>query len=110
MKIKGAFLALLCLGAAPALAAPVLVSVDLPGLETKKAWRDMGIATYRMLGNTAIAECPEDSIPALERDGFHVSIIDREPWSQEYYLVSSPVELGGWLREGSFGSGMGSNW
>lgn len=90
MNIAFAFLLLALPINALALASPVLVSVDLPSIDSKKAWHALEIPTYRFLGNTAIAECPEELIPELYGRGFAATVVDRTPWDRGYCLVSPP--------------------
>jgi len=67
---------------------PVLISVELPTMESKKAWHKLNIPTYELLGNTAIAEAEENQIDPLKQRGFQVNIIDQQPDLSKYVLIS----------------------
>ncbi len=68
---------------------PVLVSVELPTIESKKAWHQLDIPTYELLGNTAIAVAEENLIGSLMQKGYQISIIDRQPDMSKYVIVSN---------------------
>lgn len=67
---------------------PVLISVELPTMESKKAWHRLNIPTYELIGNTAIAEAEESQIDPLKQRGFQVNIIDQQPDLSKYVLIS----------------------
>jgi hypothetical protein len=70
------------------LCAQVLISVELPTIESKKAWHQLNIPTYELIGNTAIAEIEESKIASLKQKGFQANIIDRQPGMAKCMIVS----------------------
>jgi len=71
-----------------ALCSTALISVELPNMESKKAWHQLGIPTYELIGNSAIAEAEESQIGQLKQRGYQVNIIDHQPDLSEYSVVS----------------------
>ena len=71
------------------LAAPVLVTVELPTVESKKAWHQLAIPTYEMIGTTAIAEMEESRVGWLRQRNFQLNIIDWQPDLASYLVVSN---------------------
>jgi len=69
---------------------PVLISVELPTMESKKAWQKLGIPTYELIGNTAIAEVDESMVSSLNRQGYRTNIIDLQPDVSKYMIISDP--------------------
>ena len=68
---------------------PVLISVELPSMESKKAWHQLNIPTYELIGKTAIAETEESRIISLKQKGYQIAIIDRQPDLSKYVIVSN---------------------
>jgi hypothetical protein len=71
-----------------ALCAPVLISVELPTIESKKAWHLLNIPTYELIGNTAIAEAEESQIAPLVQKVFQLAIIDHQPNMERCIVVT----------------------
>ncbi|MDQ7799219.1 MAG: M20/M25/M40 family metallo-hydrolase [Candidatus Edwardsbacteria bacterium] len=71
-----------------AVAAPVLVSVELPTIESKNAWYQLNIPTYELIGNTAIAQADESQISLIKHKGYQINIIDQQSDLAKYVTVS----------------------
>ncbi|MBI5806543.1 M28 family peptidase [candidate division TA06 bacterium] len=80
-------LALLLL-ATEALCSTVLISVELPTIESKKAWHQLKIPTYELIGNTAITEIEESQVGSLKQKGYLIEIIDRQPETSKCMVIS----------------------
>ena len=74
-----------------AFAEPVLVAVDLSDHVQRRAWRTLNHATYEFINQTAIAEIEDVQLRSLLNQGFSISIIDRSPWTEEYFIGSVPL-------------------
>lgn len=79
---------LLLVSVGTAWAAPVLIAVPLEDHAQRAQWRDEGVTSFAFIAHTAIAETDESQLPRLRRAGFVPHVIDREPWSLPYFLVS----------------------
>ncbi len=84
-----AIISVLVLTSNKGICGPVLISVELPGMESKKAWHQLAIPTYELIDNTAIAETEESQISALKQKGYPIEIIDRQPDLSKYVMVSN---------------------
>ncbi|MDO9390772.1 MAG: M20/M25/M40 family metallo-hydrolase, partial [bacterium] len=71
------------------MAAPVLITVELPTVESKKSWHQLKIPTYELIGNTAIAETEESRVGWLRQRGFQPNVIDRQPDLTRFMIVSN---------------------
>ncbi|MDO9390834.1 MAG: hypothetical protein Q7U71_03565 [bacterium] len=83
----------LLLSAKEALCSPVLISVELPTIESKKGWHQLGIPTYELIGNTAIAETEENLVGSLKQKGYSIEIIDRPPELTRYMILLNPEKF-----------------
>ena len=84
-----AIIAVLAIASTEALCSTVLISVELPTMESKKAWHLLGIPTYELIGNTAIAGTEEQQIPLIKQKGYQISVIDHQPDLSKYMVVSN---------------------
>lgn len=69
-------------------AKPVLVAVDLKDHDQIKAWRKLNHPTYEFVAKTAIAEINDAHIPLLLKQGYSLQVIDKSPWTEQYYIGS----------------------
>jgi hypothetical protein len=70
------------------LALPALISVELPTMESKKAWHQLKIPTYELVGNMAIAIAEDGQIPSLKLKGYQINILGSYPDLSSYRVVS----------------------
>lgn len=75
-----------------AVARPVLVSVELNEKNDIKQWLQFDFPTYEFMNNTAIAEIDEMRLSELEEYGFVHTIIDDQPWGDDYYICKIPSQ------------------
>ncbi len=74
--------------------APVLIKLELTGETDYQRANQLDISVYHKMpqkvadADLVIAEVEQTSLPALENAGLAYQIIDEEPWTQSYYLVS----------------------
>jgi hypothetical protein len=88
----------LLLHATIATAEPVLVAVDMNGLDQIRMWRTLGYPTYEFIRMTAIAEIDDADIVTLTERGFSIQVIDVSPWVENYFIGSvqqADIELPG---------------
>jgi hypothetical protein len=87
---------------------PILVAVEMNNLIQIKIWQALGYNTYDFIQNTAIAEIDETHIQVIRARGFSVQVIDRSPWTENYFICSVPesdMELPGrviWQKEATY--------
>mgnify|MGYP001195803675 CR=1 FL=1 len=74
------------LQAAFAIAAPVLVAVDMDNIGEIRTWRSLNIPTYEFIGQTAIAEIDDAALGTLPAQGFSIRVIDASPWTENYFI------------------------
>jgi hypothetical protein len=86
-------LLMLLLLATEAFCSTVLISVELPTIESQKSWHQLGIPTYELIGNTAIAEAEEQQVPLLKQKGYQIGIIDRQPDLSKYVIMPKTDKL-----------------
>ena len=84
-----AIISVLVLTSNKGICGPVLISVQLPTIEIKKAWHQLDIPTYEFIGNTAIAEVEESKIGSLRQKGYQINIIDRQPDLTKCMIVAN---------------------
>jgi hypothetical protein len=81
-------------GFASAQGAPVLIKLRLSGEADYQTAARLNLAVYhKMAGEFAgeelvVAELDESSLNALDDAGLIYEVVDREPWTESYYLVS----------------------
>lgn len=66
----------------------VLITAGLEDQKQITEWLRLSIPTYEYLGGYAFAEVPPASIPVLQERGFVVEVIDLNPWSAQYFLLT----------------------
>jgi len=67
---------------------PVLIKL---ALEKPSDWSNatsLGVVAYQRFDNFVLAEFDGERLEELDKVGLRYRIIDREPWSEEYFLVS----------------------
>ena len=75
-------------------ASPVLIKLELTGEAELEAANRLDVAVYHKLpltpagGELIIAEFEKSNLGALEREALAYEIIDEQPWSEGYYLIS----------------------
>lgn len=72
-------------------AEPVLIQLTL---EESGDWSkaiSLGVVAYQRFDNFVLAEFESEKLPELDKVDLKYQIIDGEPWSEEYFLIS-PVE------------------
>jgi len=72
---------------------PLLVTVEMDGLDQIKAWRALDNPTYEFIDMTAIACIDDHALPQLRSRGFKIQVIDNQAWTANYYLAEIPVEM-----------------
>jgi fibronectin type 3 domain-containing protein len=78
---------------APVRAEPVLVKL---ALQKPGDWTDassIGVVAYHRFDNSVLAELERTKLEELDRLGLEYRIVDEEPWSQDYFLVSPVLPL-----------------
>jgi hypothetical protein len=79
------------LASAQAFSEPVLIKLTL---EKPSDWSNamsLGLVAYQRFDNFVLAEFESEKLGELDKLDLKYQIIDQEPWSEEYFLVS-PVE------------------
>jgi hypothetical protein len=71
-----------------AIASPVLISVDLPTIESKRTWRQLKIPTYELMGNTAITKVEGSRIAPLINQGYQITVLDQQPDISKYMVIA----------------------
>lgn len=74
-------------GVTYALASPVLIKLQLEEKSDFEKAKALNVVAYHRFGDMFIAEF-EKSNPALRDAGLTYQIIDEEPWTQSYYVIS----------------------
>ncbi len=87
-------LVLMVWGAGKALSAPVLIKLQLTGESDYQKANQLGISVYHKFptevdgSNLVIAEFEKPLLLSLDNAGLVYQIVDEEPWSEGYYLIS----------------------
>jgi hypothetical protein len=88
------FLIMIVWGAGRALSAPVLIKLQLTGESDYQKANQLGISVYHKFptevdgSNLVIAEFEKSLLRSLDNTGLVYQIVDEEPWSEGYYLIS----------------------
>jgi len=80
--------AVFSLGAIQVFASPVLIKLELAGQSDYQKAKALNVVAYQRFGNLFIAEFEKSDIKALDDAGLTYQIIDEEPWTQSYYVIS----------------------
>ena len=78
---------------AQSLAQPVLIKLDLKESRDWSAARSLGVAAYHRFEGFVLAEFEKTRLGELDQAGLKYQIVDEDPWSQEYFLVTAPRVL-----------------
>ena len=87
-------LVLMVWGAGKALSAPVLIKLKLSSESDYQKANQLGVSVYHKFpvevnGNSlVIAEYEKSILKGLDNAGLVYEIVDQEPWSESYYLIS----------------------
>jgi len=87
-------LALVTAGLVSAQGAPVLVRLELTGESDYRVANQLNVVVYHKFpertagGDVVIAEFEKARLVELDNAGLSYEIIDQQPWSESYYLVS----------------------
>jgi hypothetical protein len=72
---------------------PLLVTVEMDGVDQIQAWRALDNPTYEFIDMTAIAGIDDHALPQLRSRGFEITVIDDLAWTTNYYLAKIPLEM-----------------
>jgi hypothetical protein len=86
--VLGLLLALFSLGLSHVFASPVLIKLQLTDQTDYQKAEALNVLTYHRFGDLFIAEFEKANVKALEDAGLICQIIDEEPWTGSYYVVS----------------------
>jgi hypothetical protein len=75
-------------GTSQAFASPVLIKLYLEDQSDYQKAKALNISACHRLDNLFIAEFEKSELKALENAGLTYQIIDEEPWSESYYVIS----------------------
>jgi len=81
-------LAMFSWGASHVFASPVLIKLQMVDQSDYQNAKALDVLAYHRLGNLFIAEFEKSNLKALEDAGLSYQIIDEEPWTQSYYVIS----------------------
>lgn len=81
-------LAVFLWGTGQVLASPVLIKLSLKDQSDYEKAKALNVLAYHRFGNLFIAEFERSNLKALEDKGLSYQIIDEEPWTQSYYVIS----------------------
>jgi len=76
------------LWAMPVFASPVLIQLHLKGQADFQKASDLNLSVYHRFNNIIIAEFEKTRLNALQGAGLSFRIIDEEPWTESYYVIS----------------------
>jgi hypothetical protein len=69
-------------------ASPVLIKLNLVDQSDFQKAQALNVVAYHRFGDLFIAEFEKSNLGALENAGLTYQIIDEQPWSQSYYVIS----------------------
>jgi len=81
-------LAMFSWGASHVFASPVLIKLQLVDQADYQKAKALNVLAYHRLDNLFIAEFERSNLKALEDAGLSYQIIDEEPWTESYYVIS----------------------
>jgi hypothetical protein len=81
-------LAIFSWGVGDAFASTVLIKLDLGGQSDYQKAKALNVTAYHRFDNLFIAEYEKSQLEALKDDGLSYQIIDQEPWTESYYVIS----------------------
>jgi hypothetical protein len=68
--------------------APVLVKIDFTSQEQVDFAKSLGLKAYQKFDNTYVAEMDDSKLPRLKEKEISWQVVDRQPWSEKYYVAS----------------------
>src|SRR3989304_2595445 len=68
--------------------APVLVKIDFTSQEQVDFAKSLGVKAYQKFDNTYVAEMDDSKLPRLKEKEISWQVVDRQPWSEKYYVAS----------------------
>ncbi len=77
-------------GFTQALAEPVLIKLNLEKASDYTQANATGVIVYHKFENFVLAELEKTKLKELDKGGLKYEILDENPWTEEYFLVSSP--------------------
>jgi hypothetical protein len=81
-------LAMFLWGTGQVLASPVLIQLSLKDQSDYEKAKALNVLAFHRFDNLFIAEFERSNLKALEDKGLTYQIIDEEPWTQSYYVIS----------------------
>ena len=81
-------LAMFLWGTGQVSASPVLIKLSLKDHSDYEKAKALNVLAYHRFGNLFIAEFERSNLKALEDKGLTYQIIDEEPWTESYYVIS----------------------
>ncbi len=74
---------------ASALAEPVLIKLNLEKAGDYEHAISAGVTAYHKFENFVLAEFEKSNLNELDRAGLKYAIVDKDPWTDEYFLVTT---------------------
>src|SRR4030065_2518166 len=68
--------------------APVLVKIDFTSQEQVDFAKSLGVKAYQKFDNTYVAEMDDSKLPRLREREISWQVVDKQPWSEKYYVAS----------------------
>ncbi|MFQ6031303.1 MAG: hypothetical protein ACE5K2_00150, partial [Candidatus Zixiibacteriota bacterium] len=84
-------ISVIILASAQAFAEPVLIKLTLKKSSDYEKAISLGAVAYQRFDNSFLAELESEKLERLDKLDLSYQIIDEDPWSESYFLVS-PVE------------------
>jgi hypothetical protein len=81
-------LAMFSWGTGQVLASPVLIKLQLKDQSDYEKAKALNVLAFHRFDNLFIAEFERSNLKALEDKGLTYQIIDEEPWTESYYVIS----------------------
>jgi len=74
-------------------AEPVLIKLNLETADDYVQAKSVGVMVYHRFEDFVLAEFEKSKLDELDRAGLKYEIVDENPWTEEYFLVTSREEL-----------------
>jgi hypothetical protein len=74
----------------PAFASPVLIKLQLKKQNDYQVAKSLKVTPYHRLGDEFLSEIDSDMLKRLRDYDLEYEVVDADPWSENYYMVSSP--------------------
>jgi len=79
----------LLFGFSPTLADPLLIQLSLKNSPDWSSAKSLSLTAYHRWDNSVLVELDRTKLVELDRLGLEYRIVDENPWSEEYFAVSS---------------------